>query len=95
MRAPRRVYSEKERTQKVAQIEESISGGATLKSAAKGAGISEQTYHHWKRAAAPASNSDDLQDLVALEDENRRLKTLLAERLRKENAELKRKLGIE
>ncbi|GLS36345.1 hypothetical protein GCM10010869_19340 [Mesorhizobium tianshanense] len=94
VRTGRKIYSEKERAQMLAQIEKSISGGATHKSAVKQAGISEQTYYHWKKAAAPASDGDDLKDLVALEDENKRLKSLLAERLRKENAELKRKLGL-
>jgi putative transposase len=35
-----------------------------------------------------------LKDLLALEEENKRLKKMLAERLRKENAELKNKLGL-
>lgn len=95
VRSGRRIYSEKERAQKLAQIAKSISGGDTLKSAVKQAGISEQTYYHWKKAAAPAAPSDELTDLLALENENKRLKSLLAERLRKENAELKRKLGIQ
>ncbi|RWB62461.1 MAG: transcriptional regulator [Mesorhizobium sp.] len=94
VRTVRKIHSEKERAQKLAQIEKSINGSATLKSAVKQAGISEQTYYHWKKAAAP-SNGDDLKDLVALEEENKRLKSLLAERLRKENAELKRKLGLQ
>lgn len=52
------------------------------------------TYYYWKRAAAPSSDSGDLRDLVALEEENKRLKNLLADRLRKENAELKKRLGL-
>jgi putative transposase len=55
--------------------------------------ISEQTYYYWMKAV-PAVESDDLKDLVALEAENKELKKRLAEHLRKENAELKRKLGI-
>ncbi|WP_245467241.1 MULTISPECIES: transposase [unclassified Mesorhizobium] len=90
----RKIYSAKERPQMLAQIEKSISGGATHKAAVKQAGISEQTYYQWKKAAQPASDGDNLKDLVALEEENKRLKSLLAERLRKENAELKRKLGL-
>jgi hypothetical protein len=35
-----------------------------------------------------------LKDLVALEEENKRLKTTLAEHLRKENAELKSRLSL-
>ncbi|RWE11395.1 MAG: transposase [Mesorhizobium sp.] len=94
-RRPRKVYSEKEREQKLDQIERSAKGGATLKSSVKQAGISEQTYYAWKKALAPASTSDDLKDLIALEEENKRLKSLLAERLRSENAELKRRLGLD
>ncbi|ARP67363.1 transposase [Mesorhizobium sp. B2-5-9] len=90
----RKTYSEKERAEMLALIQKSISGGATHKSAVKQAGISEQTYYQWKKATPPAPVGDDLKDLVALEEENKRLKSLLAERLRKENAELKRKLGL-
>jgi putative transposase len=93
-RARQRQHSETERAQKISQIEEAISGGATLKEASKQAGISAQTYYHWKKAAPAAANGDELKDLLALEQENKRLKTLLAERLRKENAELRRKLGM-
>ncbi len=91
----RRIYSDKERAQKLQQIEAAIAGGKSSKDAVAQAGISEQTYYHWKKAAAPASESGDLKDLVALEEENERLKKLLAERLRRENAELKRKLGLD
>ena len=93
-RATRKVYSEKERAQKLDQIEKSIGRGGSIKSSVRQAGISEQTYYQWKKAAAPKLASGDLKDLVALEEENTRLKGLLAERLRKENAELKRKLGL-
>ncbi|WP_181592222.1 transposase [Mesorhizobium atlanticum] len=93
-RTGRKVYSAKERGQKLAQIETLIGGGATLKSAVKQAGISEQTYYLWKKATAPAADSDELKDLVALEEENKRLRSLLADRLRKENAELKKRLGL-
>ncbi|WP_352737675.1 transposase [Mesorhizobium sp. M0213] len=67
----RKTYSEKERAQKLAQIEKSIAGGATSKSAIGQAGISEQTYYQWKRAATPSSDSGELRDLVALEEENK------------------------
>lgn len=90
----RQTYSAKERTQKLGQIEKSISRGESIKSATKQVGISEQTYYQWKKAAAAVPESGGLKDLLALEEENARLKKLLAERLRKENAELKRKLGL-
>ncbi len=49
VRTGRKVHSEKERAQKLAQISKSISGGDTLKSAVKQAGISEQTYYLYGR----------------------------------------------
>lgn len=94
-KAPRKMHSAKERAQKLSQIEKSIAAGASSKSAVSQAGISEQTYYQWKKAAAPTSESDELKDLVALEEENKRLKEMLADRLRKENAELKSRLGLE
>ena len=90
----RKVYSEQERTRMLGQIEKSIHRGESVKSATRQAGISEQTYYQWKKTAAPTSEGGDLKDLLALEEENKRLKSLLAERLRKENAELKKKLGL-
>ncbi|MGI6853884.1 transposase [Mesorhizobium sp. 1B3] len=93
-RTARKIYSDQERVQKLGQIEQSIGRGDSIKTATKQAGISEQTYYQWKKAAASTSKSGDLKDLLALEEENARLKSLLAERLRKENAELKKKLGL-
>ncbi|WP_245468642.1 MULTISPECIES: transposase [unclassified Mesorhizobium] len=94
IRNGRKIYSAKERAEKLSEMQKSMDRGGTLKLAAKQAGISEQTYYHWKRASAPEARGDDLKDLLALEDENKRLKALLAQRLRKENAELKMKLGM-
>jgi hypothetical protein len=90
----RKIYSANERAQKLEQIEKSTGRGESVKNAAKQAGVSEQTYYQWKKAAAPAKVGGELKDLLALENENKRLKNLLAERLRKENAELKKKLGL-
>jgi putative transposase len=93
-KARRKIYSAKERAQMLSQIEKSIAVGESIKSATKQAGISEQTYYQWKKAAASVPEGGELKDLVALEEENARLKKLLAERLRKENAELKKRLGL-
>lgn len=104
-KARSRRYSESERSQKLTQIEERLSSGETLKSAAKDAGISEQTYYQWRRAigvaevpatkAQPSAGIGTLADLVALEQENIRLRVQLAERLRAENAELRKRLGLD
>jgi outer membrane biosynthesis protein TonB len=93
-RAKRKTYSEGERSQILTKIEKSIGRGGSIKAAVTEAGISEQTYYQWKKAAETAAPAADLSDLVALEDENKQLKKQLAERLRRENAELKKKLGL-
>lgn len=93
-RKTRKIYSGKERAQKLGEIEQALGRGDTIKAATGKAGISEQTYYQWKKAAAPTSKGDDLKDLLALEEENKHLKGLLAQRLREENAELKKRLGL-
>jgi hypothetical protein len=90
----RKTYSASERAQKLGQIRKSIGRGESVKSATRQAGISEQTYYQWKKAASAAPESGELKDLLTLEEENARLKKMLAEQLRKENAELKKKLGM-
>ena len=96
-------YSEQERIEKLKLIETQISAGtSTLKDAIKGAGISEQTYYQWKRTEKPANAKEDrpvaagdeLADLVQLEKENQRLRKLLADKLRVENSELRKRLGL-
>jgi hypothetical protein len=93
-RAKRKTYSEQERTQLLAKIQKAIGRGASIKAAVSETGVSEQTYYQWKRAAETAAAPADLNDLVALEEENKQLKKQLAERLRKENVELRKKLGL-
>mgnify|MGYP001059696105 CR=1 FL=1 len=93
-RAKRKTYSEKERSQLLARIEKSIGRGGSIKAAVTDVGVSEQTYYQWKKAAGTAAAPADLNDLLALEEENKQLKKQLAERLRRENAELKKKLGL-
>jgi putative transposase len=99
---PRR-YSEQERIEKLKLIETQISEGtSTLKDAIKGAGVSEQTYYQWKRTAKPVDPKEDkrvpagdeLADLVQLEEENQRLRKLLADKLRAENSDLRKRLGL-
>ncbi|WP_349644510.1 hypothetical protein [Rhizobium calliandrae] len=44
---------------------------------------------------APASARDEMADLIKLEEENKRLRKLLAEKLRAENADLRKRLGLD
>jgi putative transposase len=96
-------HNEQERAEKIRLIDEMISGGKmTLKDAVKSAGVSDETYYQWKKSAKSAGKvandlskpetGDESQDLLALEEENKRLRNLLAEKLRNENAELRRRL---
>jgi putative transposase len=94
VRTARKIYSENERAQKLGEIEKQTGRGDSIKDAIKKAGILDQTYYQWRKVARPAPQSDELKDLVKLEEENARLKKLLADRLRKENTELRKKLGL-
>lgn len=98
-----RGLSDEEKLEKIKQVEAAVAGGATLKDAVNAASISDQTYYTWKKAVAvtiaeaPASAAafdDELAEFTQLEEENRRLRKLLAEKLRAENAALRKRLGI-
>jgi putative transposase len=92
-------HSDEEKLAKIKVIEEQIAGGkSTLKDAVKNVGISDETYYKWKRAmaaaASPQATAEAFGDLLKLEEENHRLRQTLADKLRHENAELRRKLGL-
>ncbi|MDI5929429.1 transposase [Rhizobium leguminosarum] len=99
-----RGLSDQDKLQKIHEIEAQMAGGATLKDAVKSAGISDQTFYLWKKAlfqsvspvsAAPVSVDDELAEFIQLEEENRRLRSLLSEKLRAENANLRKRLGLD
>ncbi|MBX5205967.1 transposase [Rhizobium sp. NZLR1] len=98
-----RRLSDAEKLEKIRQVEAAVAGGATLKDAVGAASVSDQTYYTWKKAvAAPTSGTssspvavdDEFAEFIQLEEENRRLRKLLGEKLRAENAELRKRLGI-
>jgi putative transposase len=94
-----RSLSDQEKLERIGQIDVQVAGGETLKSAVKRAGISDQTYYQWKKATAQApepsvSDDDEFVDFIQLEEENRQLRKLLSEKLRAENAELRKRLGM-
>lgn len=98
-----RGLSDEEKLEKIKQVEAAVASGATLKDAVIAASISDQTYYTWKKAVAvtiaevPSSTAaldDELAEFTQLEEENRRLRKLLAEKLRAENAALRKRLGI-
>ncbi|UWU25991.1 transposase (plasmid) [Rhizobium sp. CB3060] len=98
-----RGLSDQEKMEKIGKIEAQVAGGTTLKDAVKSAGISDQTYYQWKKTAAQlvtdtrtvsVSVDDELDEFIQLEEENRRLRKLLSEKLRAENADLRKRLGM-
>jgi putative transposase len=102
--ASARSFNAQERSEKLASISLQVRDGkSTLKAAVKSVGISEQTYYNWKRTSIPGINTDtgpdtavgELADLIQLEQENLSLRKNLAEKLRLENAELRKKLGLD
>ncbi|MCY1315086.1 hypothetical protein D9M68_227150 [compost metagenome] len=99
-----RKYSAEEKLEKLKWIETQVAGGAsTLKDAVKSVGISEQTYYNWKNslplvgttAVETVSASDEFAEFVRLETENQRLRKLLSEKLRAENSDLRKRLGLD
>lgn len=102
--AKSRKFNQQDRIEKLSGIEAQVAKGtSTLRDAIKSAGISEQTYYQWKRSTKPAelptkaaaSGDADLTDFIELETENKRLRKLLAEKLRSENSDLRRRLGLD
>lgn len=90
------------RLEKLRQVDAQLVEGTTLKDAVRSVGISDQTYYQWKKASKPddlaaapsVSEDDELAEFVRLDEENRRLRKLLAEKLRAENVDLRRRLGL-
>ena len=64
--------------EQIIRILKAHEGGRSAKELCREAGISEQTFYRWKAKYSGMSVSD-AQKLKTLEDENRRLKKLLAE----------------
>jgi putative transposase len=94
-----RGLTDQEKGERIGQIDALVDSGRTLKDAVKEAGISDQTYYQWKKALMPAPREaaavdDEFAEFIQLEEENRRLRKLLAEKLRAENADLRRRLGM-
>lgn len=69
----------------------SVAGKTSAKNSAKGAG---KTRAPKQTIAAAAPVLDDIADLLQLEEENARLRKALAEKLRAENADLRKRLGL-
>jgi hypothetical protein len=92
-RAYRKRVSEPTGDAKAAVVEQPVVG----KSKTKGAkNTAKNTAKQAKQTAkAPAAPLEEMADLVKLEEENKRLRKALADKLRVENSDLRKRLGFD
>ncbi|WP_319005735.1 SyrB-like regulator [Pararhizobium sp. BT-229] len=72
--------------------ETQVTGKGTTKNAIKGTG-SKRTTPKQAYPTAPISAMDETADLIQLEEENKSLRKALADKLRTENVDLRKRLG--
>ena len=84
-----------DRTGKLKRVEAQVTDGtSTPKDATKSTGRQKAAKPVEQTAKTSVSAIDEMADLVQLEEENKRLRKTLAEKLRAENAELRKRLGL-
>jgi hypothetical protein len=74
--------------------ETQITGKSTTKDAIKDIGRKQAPKQTAQTAKAPLPALDALGDLTQLEEENKRLRKTLADKLRAENTDLRKRLGL-
>jgi len=74
----RKRHSPEQVVRKLREAEADLASGAALDQVCKRLGVSEATYHRWKKQYA-GLQSDQVRELKQLQDENARLKKLVAE----------------
>ena len=72
-------YSPEQIVRKLRQAEGELASGFTVPEVSREMGISEATFHRWRKKYGGMSSSD-AKRLKELEEENARLKKLLAEK---------------
>ncbi|WP_341487503.1 SyrB-like regulator [Pararhizobium sp. A13] len=75
--------------------ETQVTGKSTTKDAIKGTRRKRTPKQPEQTAEAPASAMDEMADLIQLEEENKRLRKTLSDKLRAENADLRKRLGLD
>lgn len=84
------------RGRKPKTIETKVTDGrGTLKDALKSTGRKKAGKPVGPAAKTSALPINEIEDLVQLEEENKRLRKTLAEKLRQENADLRKRLGLD
>lgn len=89
----RRKRSEQTAGETVSSAEIPVVGMRRAKAVIKEDGRKMQAKRAEQRAA-PVAALDEMADLIELEEENKRLRKTLAEKLRAENADLRKRLGL-
>lgn len=81
------------RTEKVKVAVDAVDTQVAAKGAAKGVRKARAAVQPVASAQVPVLTSDGMADLLQLENENQALRKALAEKLRAENADLRKRLG--
>lgn len=87
---PKKTFTTEQIISKLREAEVLISQGQTVPAASKAIGVTEQTYYRWRKAYG-GLKIDQAQRLRELEQENNRLKRLVAD-LSLDNAIIKEAL---
>lgn len=85
------------RKPKAAPADQTVAEQSKAGSKTRAKGVAKTTTKHSaprSPAKAPVSVLDDIADLLQLEEENARLRKALSEKLRTENADLRKRLGL-
>lgn len=91
----RRKRGEQAADAKPALVETQVAGNSTAKDAVKGVRRKRAARQTGQTVAAPVPVIDEMADLIQLEEENKRLRKTLADKLRAENANLRKRLGLD
>jgi hypothetical protein len=90
----RRKRGEQAAEMKPTPVETQVTGKATSKNAIKDTAAKRAPKRTEQTAKAPVPALDEIADLIQLEEENKRLRKTLADKLRAENADLRKRLGL-
>ncbi|MEK1929892.1 MAG: SyrB-like regulator [Pararhizobium sp.] len=90
----RRKRGEQAGEAKLMAEETQVNDKSTAKAAVKDSGRKRAPKQIEQTAKAPVAAMDEMADLIQLEEENKRLRKTLADKLRAENADLRKRLGL-
>lgn len=79
---------------KLSPEETQVAAKSTRKDAVKDTGRKRTPKQTEQTVKAPAPVLDEMADLIQLEEENKKLRKTLADKLRAENADLRKRLGL-